>query len=560
MLLTPEEKEKEFMQKYDLSILIPSRNEEFISLTVEDILKNKRGKTEVIIGLDGEWADPGITDHKDVRIIYYSESIGQRAITKQCARLSNAKYIIKTDAHCAFDEGFDVKMLDAFKEVGDNVTMVPVMRNLHVFSWKCEGCGKESYQGPVPEGCTDCDVNHFQKEIKWIPKTSPQSTAYRFTKQLRFKYFPELRRTQANTGLVETMSLQGSFFMMTKEKYFSLDVDDDSLGSWGMQGSSVALRTWLSGGRVLCNLDTWYAHLFRTQPGFTHPYHQSGRGQNHAIKTVQDMFFNNKWPQQVHPLSWLLEKFWPQLKQVGGPEDEKWTEEDLTRIKKADGNIKASKGIVFYTDNQLQLRIAHMVQKTLKKISEDKNIPIVSVSLKPMDFGQNIQFDGKQGKLTMFQQILVGLEASSAEIIYFCEHDCLYPASHFDFTPPKKDMFYYNQNWWKVWPDGLIAHWDANQVSGLVGYRTHLIDFYRTRIKEIGDKGFNRSYEPGGRDKSLYEVFKSEVPMIDIRHDNNVTKSHRKPDDFRDKSGCVNWQTADKIPGWDLTAKDIYGK
>ena len=47
----------------DLSILIPARNEQFLKNTVEDILKNKRGNTEIIVGLDGEWADPPIQDH-----------------------------------------------------------------------------------------------------------------------------------------------------------------------------------------------------------------------------------------------------------------------------------------------------------------------------------------------------------------------------------------------------------------------------------------------------------------------------------------------------------------
>ena len=55
--------------KYDLSILIPARNEMFISNTVADIVKNKRGKTQVIVGLDGVPADPPIADHPDVTIV-----------------------------------------------------------------------------------------------------------------------------------------------------------------------------------------------------------------------------------------------------------------------------------------------------------------------------------------------------------------------------------------------------------------------------------------------------------------------------------------------------------
>src|SRR3990167_9080137 len=96
---------------YDLSILIPARNEMFTARTVEDILKNKRGKTEVLVGLDGSWSDPGIPDHPDVRIIYVSQPLGQRAMTNKLERLSKAKYVMKVDAHCSFDEGFDVKLM-----------------------------------------------------------------------------------------------------------------------------------------------------------------------------------------------------------------------------------------------------------------------------------------------------------------------------------------------------------------------------------------------------------------------------------------------------------------
>ena len=77
-----------------------------------------------------------------------------------------------------------------------------------------------------------------------------------------------------------------------------------------------------------------------------------------------------------------------------------------------------SKGMIFYTDNQLNLKIAHAVQNQLKKISKDKSIPIVSCSLKPMPhFGKNIYFKGERGCLTMFKQILTALRASKTEVL-----------------------------------------------------------------------------------------------------------------------------------------------
>lgn len=41
----------------DLTIVIPSRNEIFLTKTIEDILANSEANTEVIAILDGEWPE-----------------------------------------------------------------------------------------------------------------------------------------------------------------------------------------------------------------------------------------------------------------------------------------------------------------------------------------------------------------------------------------------------------------------------------------------------------------------------------------------------------------------
>ncbi len=317
---------------YDLSILIPARSEEYLARTVEDVLKGIEGNTEIIVVLDGEWTYPGVSDDPRVTLVYLPESIGQRAAINMACRLSKSKYVMKLDAHCAVDKGFDVKMMEKME---DDITMVPIMRNLHVFDWVCKGCGMTTYQGPKPEECRNeaCDgAFEIEQKVVWIPKPSPQSTAYRFNNKLQFKYFPELKRVQRQDGLAETMSLQGSCFMMTREKYWELGICDESWGSWGQQGTEVALKTWLSGGRVYCNKGTWYAHLFRTQKGFSHPF-PVGNCQNHARRISREVFLTDSWPKSIHPLSWLLEKFWKQLMEVHDNVD-MWDEAGLAELKK----------------------------------------------------------------------------------------------------------------------------------------------------------------------------------------------------------------------------------
>jgi hypothetical protein len=181
-----------------------------------------------------------------------------------------------------------------------------------------------------------------------------------------------------------------------------------------------------------------------------------------------------------------------------------------------------------------------------------------------MTFGdKNIYFPHlKKGYFAMFKQILGALENCKQEVVFLCEHDVLYHPSHFDFTPPKKDIYYYNQNWWRVrTADGFAARWDANQVSGLCAYREHLLKFYRQRLLEVEKNGYQSSmgFEPEGRSTTLSNIWKSEYPNVDIRHGNNLSKNKWSLKDFRDKSTAKNFTTASEIPGWGKTEELIKG-
>lgn len=317
----------------DLSILIPARSEMFLLRTIEDILQHSEADTEIIAVLDGTWADPPIPQHPRVNVIYLPESVGQRKATNLACKLAQGKYVAKVDAHCSFDQGFDRKMIEFFKEVGDDVTAVPVMRNLWAFDWKCYHCGWKKYQGPTPEKCGQCGKgDKLKRKMMWVGKTRPQSTSYCFDAEPHFQYFedwkhrPQYIKDKAEKGYTETMSLQGSFFMATREKYWEWELCDEKLGNWGNQGLEVACATWLSGGRVLVNHKTWYAHMFRTQGGdFGFPWENKGNDTQKTKNNVKDKFWNSKHPKQIHSVKWLVEKFWP----VKG-----WTEEDLDNLKK----------------------------------------------------------------------------------------------------------------------------------------------------------------------------------------------------------------------------------
>lgn len=563
----------------DLSILIPARNEIYLARTVENILKNIRGKTEIIIGLDGAWADPPVIDDPRVTIFYKSESIGQRAMTNALCRLSTAKYVMKIDAHCAVDEGFDVKMVEAMKG-HDDWTAVPALYNLHAFDWKCKKCGNVWYQSPTPRHCQlpgearkdnpKCDnTTDFEKIMRWKPRKSRRNEAYRADPTLHFQYHREQQR-KAQGDFVETMSIQGSCFMLTREKYWELDICSEKFNSWGQQGVEVAFKTWLSGGKVVTVRATWYAHMFRTQGGdFGFPFPLKENEVEYNRKLSREMFFENKWEQQIYPLSWLIEKFKP-LPEWHHPKNKeiydkvmKAGEEFYKRkqIAPPDRSKKASepkKGIIYYTDNKVNLKLSQRVKTQLKSMG----IPITSCSLKPMpDFGKNIHLNKKRGISTMFKQILTALENSDADIVYFCEHDVLYHPSHFDLVPKTDDKFYYNENVWKLdQASGKALFNPTKQVSGIIVNRTLAIHHYRLRIEKVLKEGYSNrmGYEPGTHNRAervdnlKSESLMSKFPNVDVRHSSNLTPSRWKKEQFRNKKHTKVWVegTYKDIKGW----------
>ena len=255
-----------------------------------------------------------------------------------------------------------------------------------------------------------------------------------------------------------------------------------------------------------------------------------------------------------------------------------------------------TKGAIFYTDNRLDPKIAKRVQDNLKKVSKAKGISIVCSSLKKMTFGdKNIWFPSlKRGNVTMFKQILAALENSTADIIFHCEHDVLYPPSHFDFTPPKKKQYYYNEHVWKmeVGDKTAMRHY-CNQTSGLCAYRETLLTHYEKRVamceEYFDEQGGNRGvpvmhdgykksmgYEPGkyltiheegtpyqhahyikGRiDEINSTSWRSKVPLVDIKHNLCLTAAYWKLTVYRNKTFLPGYKISKTIPGWGKV-KDI---
>ena len=545
----------------DLSVLIPARNEIFLAKTIESVLAAAELDTEVIAVLDGYWPEPEIEDHPRVTLIHVTEPLGQRAATNAAARLSTARFVMKADAHMAFDQGFDKKLIEAYDsgELGADVTTVPRMYNLHAFDWQCPGCGERVYQGPRPAKCGKCGSKGEQEMVVvWQPRWGRKTEAWRFDRDLHFQYWAAAEKRPENRGeIADIMCCLGACFMMTRERYWELGGMDEAHGSWGQMGVEVGCKSWLSGGRMVVNKRTWYSHMFRTQDGFSFPYPNPGVDKARAHS--RRLWLGNEYPKATRPFEWLIDKFKP----VPGWHDEPAASQPSVGAASTPRSIKAKprKGLVYYTDCRLDGRLAAAVQANLNRHLNGHDL--VTVSLQPLAFGRNIHLPLERGHDAYFRQILAGLEEVKADVVFLAEHDILYHPSHFEFTPERADAYYYNRNQWKVdAATGRALFYLCDQVSGLCADRELLLEHYRKRVARMEAEGrFDRNigFEPGshkpprGIDDHPALHWMSAKPNIDIRHGGNLTKSRWSRDEFRNKKTCLGWTEADAVPGWGRT-------
>ena len=250
-----------------ISILIPARNEQYLQNTIDDIREHAEEEIEILVGLDGceQPVDNAIVHREPV-------AIGQRAMTNKLAKMAKGEWLMKVDAHCSFSQGFDRILL----EISDEKTMVaPAIMRLDAESW--------------------------------TPKPKPVLANSVFGTNFVQAFAEE----QSKDPVVETMCLQGSAWLVHKNLYFSMNLCDESFGSWGRQAAETAIKVWTNGGRVLVSRQCYYAHLFRGVEDF--PYERDMKQvegtYDHCLKLCTKDQLHELVKKLNYPMDWDLQYF-----------------------------------------------------------------------------------------------------------------------------------------------------------------------------------------------------------------------------------------------------------
>src|SRR3990167_9962351 len=106
--------------------------------------------------------------------------------------------------------------------------------------------------------------------------------------------------------------------------------------------------------------------------------------------------------------------------------------------------------VVYYTSGRIRASFGERVREQL--LLAVSGAPIVSVSQKPLDFGDNICVgDIGHTYFNIYRQILVGAKAAKSKYVALAEDDTFYPAEHFKEFRPRDDEFAFDMSRWSLY-------------------------------------------------------------------------------------------------------------
>lgn len=273
----------------DLSVIIPHRNSPFINQTIQDVLNNSGVETEVIVNVDENWPDPLLDDPR-ITYVHPATPKGLRYGVNAGVSLARGKYIMKTDDHCAFAPNYAKTIIETIQ---DNWLVIPRRYSLDAEKWE------RNMTRPIRDYHYLCFPQQGKEHdwgmhgVEWHDR--------------------DKERSDPKYDIDNTMSFQGSCWFANRDYYLKrvgmLDDRIETYSTFAQEPQEIGLKYWLTDGRTVVNKKTWYAHL--------HKGRQYGRMYKEDYHTVASHnwsakhWMNNEEPGLKHPISWLVEKFWP---------------------------------------------------------------------------------------------------------------------------------------------------------------------------------------------------------------------------------------------------------
>lgn len=278
-----------------VSIIIASRTDQYLQKTIDDLLSKAEAEVEIIVVLDGYWPNPELKPDSRVVILHHGtvhDNVGMRGSINAGMAIAKGEFVMKIDEHCMVDQGFDVKLAADCK---GNWVVIPRRYRLEPDTWTLLDDGRPP--------------------IDYMYLAYPYERPYDKTCGLHGSEWK--RPDRADIMIDDTMSWQGSCYFTTKsywDELFPDGLDDEHYGQFTQEAQEIGNKVWLSGGRLVVNKKTWYAHYHKGKRGKGYGF-SNEQYKKHLLGTEKGrLYCIDYWLSTkdfIHDFEWLLQKFWP---------------------------------------------------------------------------------------------------------------------------------------------------------------------------------------------------------------------------------------------------------
>lgn len=218
-----------------LSVVIPSYKDPLLHKTIASLLENARGEIEVIPVLDGYWPQEALSDDRRIKVLHLGKNRGMRGAINAGVAIASGEFIMRSDEHCIFGEGFDTILTS---DCQPNWIVTPRRFYLDVEKWEIMDIAPVDYE--------KLKVREMKNGLRKFEGRVWRSRA----------------RERKDIMIDETMAMQGSVWMMPKRWWEKVigELDTKHYGTMYQDSHEMQFKTWKRGGKLMVNKNTWFAH------------------------------------------------------------------------------------------------------------------------------------------------------------------------------------------------------------------------------------------------------------------------------------------------------------
>lgn len=210
-----------------VSIIIPAHNEQkYLNQTIDNMISSAKGDVEVVVILNGY--DQQVD--KRAKVLRYKNNLGERVAMNTAAHIATGTHLLRIDAHGDADEGWDVKMLELFKDKPKAIAVAVLT-------------------------AVDKDWNRIKGHWYGFCNLLPNMEA---------KWNHDRNNAKEHEIFEPNMAVTGHGFMIAKDLYFEIGGADESLPEMGAIGEEFAVKAHLFGDGIYTRTDVVLGHIFDT--------------------------------------------------------------------------------------------------------------------------------------------------------------------------------------------------------------------------------------------------------------------------------------------------------